>query len=160
VALMKNATSEGHLQTTNDWSYISDRLSGENWFPTGDSCGFADPILSAGMTLAHASGREVANMILEIGRDPSIEGWRESAYDEVHRRRIRQHIRFADYWYGANAQFSDLVAFCSEIAKDSGLDLEPDQAFQWLGTGGFANDDIGQASVGAYNLSAVKKITA
>jgi flavin-dependent dehydrogenase len=156
--LTRNAQSEGKLQTTNDWSYIADRLAGDNWFLTGDACGFADPILAAGMTLAHASAREVAYTILEIERDDHDAQWLKQAYSDAHRRRIRQHIRFADYWYTANGQFRDLVAYTSEIAKDSGLDLAPDKAFQWLGTGGFANDDLGQASVGAYSIGAVKQI--
>ncbi len=157
-ALLTRAVSEGALQTTNDWSYVADRLTGDNWFLAGDACGFADPILSAGCTLAHASGREVAYTILEMDRGELDPSWMKASYNELHRRRIRQHIRFADYWYTANGQFTDLVAYCSEIAKDSGLDLDPDQAFQWLGTGGFANDDIGQPVAGGYTLSAVKRI--
>jgi hypothetical protein len=85
--------------------------------------------------------------------------WLRQSYTELHTKRIRQHIRFADYWYSANAQFSDLKEFTAEIAKDAGLDLDPDKAFQWLGTGGFANDDLGVASIGTFELTAIKQIT-
>ena len=157
--LMRGATSEGKLATTNDWSFVADRVAGENWFLSGDSCGFADPILAAGMTLAHAAGRDVAYTILELERGAADGDWLRRSYDETHRRRIRQHIRFADYWYSANGQFTDLKAFTAEIARDAGLDLDPDAAFQWLGTGGFANDALQSVSIGAYSLSAVKRIT-
>lgn len=156
--LMRNAESEGSLQTTNDWSFLAERMTGENWFLAGDSCGFADPILSAGMTLAHAGAREVAYTILALDSGEFDPAWLKETYNENHRRRINQHIRFADYWYGVNAQFTDLKEFTTEIAKDAGLDLSPDQAFQWLGTGGFVNDGNLQASIGTFSIAAVKQM--
>lgn len=155
---MEGATSEGKLQTTNDWSFLASRLTGENWYLVGDACGFADPILAAGMTLAHAGAREVAYCILEERRGELDPAWIREAYNDGHRRRILQHIRFADYWYSVNSQFSDLVAFTSEIARDAGLSLSPDEAFQWLGTGGFANDGTSTASVGTFSVAAVKQM--
>lgn len=156
--LMRGAKSEDKLSTTNDWSFVADRLVGQNWFLVGDSCGFADPILSAGMTLAHAGAREVAYTILDLENGATDGEWLRSNYDEIHRRRIRQHIRFADYWYSANAQFTDLKAFTAEIARDAGLDLDPDAAFQWLGTGGFVNDHFQAASIGTFSVAAVKQL--
>ena len=157
--LMCGATSEGKLSTTSDWSFVADRLVGGNWFLVGDACGFADPILAAGMTLAHAGARDVAYAILEIRRGCEDGEWLKSNYDEAGRRRIHQHIRFADYWYSANAQFTDLQAFTAEIARDAGLDLRPDEAFQWLGTGGFANDHFQGASIGTFSVAAVKQLS-
>lgn len=156
--LMRGATSEGKLQTTNDWSFVADRLAGENWFLAGDACGFADPILAAGMTLAHAGARDVAYTILELEKGAEDGAWLRENYDETGRRRIRQHIRFADYWYSANAQFTDLKEFTREIARDAGLDLDPDAAFQWLGTGGFVNDHFQGASIGTFSVAAVKQL--
>jgi flavin-dependent dehydrogenase len=157
--LLKGAESENKLATTNDWSTLAERLVGENWFLAGDACGFADPILAAGMTLAHGGAREVAATILELERGDHAAGWLRKCYDEGHRKRIRQHIRFADYWYTHNAHFSELKEFTAKIAEDAGLTLTPDQAFQWLGTGGFANDDLGTPSIGAYSVGAVKRLS-
>ena len=67
-ALIKNATCEGTLYTTKDWSFIAKRTYGENWFLVGESAGFADPILSAGLTLTHTGARELAYIILAIDR--------------------------------------------------------------------------------------------
>lgn len=42
--LLKNAHSEGKLQTTRDWSFLARRQAGANWFLIGECAGFADPI--------------------------------------------------------------------------------------------------------------------
>jgi len=52
--LIERAERENNLSTTKDWSFISNRLAGQNWFLAGESAGFADPILAAGMALTHA----------------------------------------------------------------------------------------------------------
>ena len=116
-------------------------MAGSNWLLVGEAAGFADPILSAGMTLAHAGAREAAFLILEAERGGNVP-WMAENYTRRNDRRIRQHIRFADYWYRANANFTDLKDYTSEIARDAGLELNGDQAFQWLGTGGFIEEDM------------------
>jgi flavin-dependent dehydrogenase len=141
ATLMKNATSEGNLSTTRDWSFLASRTVGENWFLVGESAGFADPILAAGMTMAHAAGREAAYTILELDRGQHPKAWLREQFDRKQRGRILNHIRFADYWYTANAQFGDLKEFTSTLARDSGLDLDPERAWAWLGQGGFINED-------------------
>ena len=157
--LLSQATPEGKLATTRDWSFLADRLVGENWFLCGESAGFADPILSAGMTLAHMGARDVAYTILALDRKDFEPHWLRSRYEEGQREKIRQHIRFADFWYSANGQFSDLKDHSKEIAKDIGLDLTPDEAWQWLGTGGFVSHEMVGASFGGYSLRAAKKIS-
>jgi flavin-dependent dehydrogenase len=154
--LIQNATCEGKLATTKDWSFLSERLAGKNWFLAGESAGFADPILAAGMTLAHASARDAAYSIIAIDERAYEPEWTREYYDQSNRRRIGQHIRFADFWYTVNGQFTDLVDFTSKIAADAGLDLEPKKAWQWLGTGGFIDHAEGIAGIGAYNLVSVK----
>jgi len=158
--LVKNATREGRLQATKDWSYIADKLCGDNWFLIGDACGFADPILSAGMSLAHMSGRRVAFSILELLGGSEDPEWIKEQYSLIHRRNIRNHIRFADYWYSVNSKFIGLKEYCSEIARDAGLTLDADDAFRWLGTGGFAEEISGVPFAGSYRISAMKDFTA
>ena len=157
--LVKNATREGKLQATKDWSYISDRLCGENWFLAGDACGFADPILSAGMSLAHMSGRRVAFSILELLEESADAVWIKEQFNDIQRKNVGNHIRFADYWYSVNSKLTDLREYCSQIAKDAGLTLEADDAFRWLGTGGFADEISGVPFAGSYRVGAVKDFT-
>ncbi|RYG48023.1 NAD(P)/FAD-dependent oxidoreductase [bacterium] len=140
-ALMRNAVPEEKLATTRDWSFLASRTVGENWFLVGESAGFADPILAAGMTMAHAAGREAAYTILEMDRREHKDEWLREQFDRKQRGRILNHIRFADYWYTANSQFEDLKEFTAELARDSGLHLDPDKAWAWLGQGGFINED-------------------
>jgi flavin-dependent dehydrogenase len=158
--LLEPATRERVLKADSDWSYIADRLVGENWFLAGDSSGFADPILSAGITLAMTGARKVAYSLSELIAGVLDPNWVKSEYDRVQRSNIREHIRFADFWYSVNAKFTDLKDYCAEIARDAGLNLNADDAFRWLGTGGFAGDAGGYESPAAatFRLSTVKSM--
>lgn len=156
--LMEKATCENKLSTTKDWSFVAKRLAGENWFLAGESAGFADPILAAGMTLAHMGARDVAYAILAAERrDYEIE-WLRDWYDRSNRQKIGQHIRFADFWYSANSCFADLKDHTKAIAKDAGLELTSDEAWQWLGTGGFVDADELGAGLGGFNVGAVRAL--
>jgi flavin-dependent dehydrogenase len=158
--LTKNATSENSLTTTKDWSFIASRLVGDNWFLAGECAGFADPILAAGMTLAHKGARDVAYTIIELERGDFEDNWLKQRYCNSHRRHIRQHITFADFWYTQNGLFSDLKDFTKELAGDAGLEMTSDEAWRWFGTGGFIDHDTAGADVGGYALYAAKNITA
>ncbi len=153
---MTNAVSEGKTYTTKDWSFLSDRQSGENWFLVGEACGFADPILSAGLTITHAAAREVAFSILEAdrGADPM---WLREVYDRRQTSRVTNHIRFADYWYTANEQFKDLKEHTQKIAQANGLDYEPDKAWAWIAQGGFIDEEL-TAGIGGFGLPVVKEL--
>jgi flavin-dependent dehydrogenase len=157
-SLVCGAGRESKVQTTKDWSFTATRLTGENWFLAGESAGFADPILAAGMTLAHAQAREVAYSILSIRRKEQDATWLKERYDTINRGRIRQHIRFADFWYSANTHFTELKEYCRTIASDAGLDLQADKAFQWLGQGGFVYDQADYPSIGTFPLGTVKHL--
>jgi len=158
--LIANATSTGKIETTKDWSFLADKTVGENWFLVGETAGFADPILSAGMTLAHTGARELAYTILELEQEQQkYDGnWLKSQYDHNQRSRVEQHIRFADYWYAANGQFTDLQEHSREIARDAGLNLSPEKAFRWLAQGGFTNDIVGQAVIAGFDLGCMKQV--
>jgi len=155
-SLLETATAEPEITATKDWNFISKRLVGENWFLAGDSCGFADPILSAGMTLAHTSARKVAFTLLELFRGKRDPMWLKKEYEDGHRGQIRHHMQFADFWYSSNGQFTDLKDYCQEIAKEAGLNLDPATAFQWLATGGFTIDEPGVAAALTYRVSGLK----
>jgi len=66
--LIAAASRTGNVQATKDWSFVADRVCGENWFLVGESAGFADPILAAGLTLTQTSAREAAYSILAMHR--------------------------------------------------------------------------------------------
>ncbi len=160
-SLITNAKPEGKFATTKDWSFVAERMAGPNWYLVGECLGFADPILAAGLTLTHTSAREAAFSILENWRDDSPPGhhqWLTEEYERRNRRRVLQHIRFADYWYTANENFSELKEYTREIARDAGLELDADKAFQWLGTGGFIEEDMGIGGIGSVGLAGLHQI--
>lgn len=152
------AKRRGHLEATNDWSYVVDRTWGENWFLVGEVAGFADPILSAGVTLTQSGGRELAYTIVELERGELERRWLLDRYDDLQKRRVRQHMRFAEFWYSANGLFEAVRENCSMIAKDSGLRLNADDAFRWLSFGGLDDDIPGQVGVGGLDLAGVRQV--
>ncbi len=158
AALLEGATCRGPLMTTKDWSFVASRGYGENWYLVGEALGFADPILSAGLTLTHTGARELAYTILAIERGEHDAEWLKHNYEDAQQKRVRQHIRFADFWYAANGQFTDLQENCAKIAAEAGLTLSSREAWRWLAQGGFANDVVGQAGIGGYDLSAAKQL--
>lgn len=156
--LLRCAKARGQVETCRDWSHLADRTVGENWFLCGEAAGFADPILSAGMTLAHHSARDAAYTILELRRDEHDPAWLRQRYDDKTRGTIRQHIRFAQYWYAANSCFTDLKEHCVGIARDAGLQLSPQEAWAWLSQGGFAAESETTASAGSFDPAMAKKL--
>ncbi|HEY2799223.1 MAG TPA: NAD(P)/FAD-dependent oxidoreductase [Chthoniobacterales bacterium] len=156
--LLRPAKAEGRITTCRDWSHLADRVMGENWFLCGEAAGFADPILSAGMTLAHESGRDAAYTILELRRGEHEPAWLRQRYEERQRGTIRQHIQFAQYWYATNSCFTDLKEHCAGIASDAGLHLAPDDAWDWLGRGGFATESNTIAMAGTFDPGSAKKL--
>jgi flavin-dependent dehydrogenase len=154
--LMAGATSEGKLSSTKDWSFIADRLHGENWYLVGESAGFADPILAAGMTLAHVGARELAYALLAMMKGTHEEAWLKEWYETINKKRIGQHIRFADFWYSSNKHFDQLKEYTAEIAAEAGLEVSPDEGFRWLAAGGFVSDSLAAPAVGSYQIGSAK----
>ena len=159
AGLIANATCRGQLQTTKDWSFVAEKTFGENWFLVGEAAGFADPILSAGLTLTHTGARELAYTILALDEGEHEPQWLVDHYDRTQRKRVGQHIRFADFWYAANGQLTDLQEHCRQIAEDGGLRLSPQAAWRWIAQGGFSNDVIGQVGIGGFDVATAKQVT-
>jgi hypothetical protein len=110
------------------------------------------------LTLTQTGAREAAFTILELfGGNPERD-WLLNSYEDTQTKRIRQHIRFADFWYSANGIFTDLQEYTREIAREAGLELNAASAFRWLGTGGFAFDDPGQVGIGGLDLAGAKQV--
>ena len=155
--LLRNATRDGKTHATKDWSFLVDRMSGENWFLVGESGGFADPILSAGMTLTQVGARELAHVLAELLDSPREERWLKESFGDTQRKRIAQHIKFADFWYASNGIFTELQDYTREIARDAGMDLSSADAFRWLATGGFTTDLPGQVGIGGLDLAGARQ---
>jgi len=156
--LTEGAHRRGDVQTCKDWSQLADRLAGPNWLLSGEVAGFADPILAAGMSLAHSSARDAAYTILELMHDEIDPDWLRERYQKRNRQNIEQHIRFAQYWYSANGCFSDLQEHCQSIAKEAGLKLSPKGAWRWLSQGGFTTEQLGVPTFGSFDVSTTRQL--
>ena len=71
--------------------------------------------------------------------------------------RVRNHIRFADYWYTANEQMTDLKEYTQQIAKENGLELSPEKAWDWLAQGGFIREDL-TTGTGSFSVQAIRAL--
>jgi len=156
--LLTGAAYEGQLSTTKDWSFLASRIYGANWFLAGESAGFADPILSAGMTITQACARELAFTILELERGEHDPVWLLDEYQRLQSNRVRSHIKFADFWYTSNGQFEDLKEYTRQIAKWNGLDLSPNDAWTWLARGGFIDDDFAPG-FGTFHIQGIRELS-
>jgi hypothetical protein len=79
-------------------------------------------------------------------------------YSQRQSQRVRQHIQFANFWYTANAHFTDLMEYTSEIAKGAGLAMDAKSAWQWLGTGGFVSLDTAGAGLAGHSLEHIRNL--
>ncbi len=159
-ALTANAKPDGHVKATKDWSFLAKQMVGKNWFLVGESSGFADPILSAGITMTMMSAKECAYTISEIERGEHEVDWMKQVFGDRQAQRVNQHIRFANFWYSGNGHFSDLVDYTAEIAKEAGFKTDPKSAWQWLGTGGFVSLETAGAGLAGHSIEQIKNIQA
>jgi flavin-dependent dehydrogenase len=157
-ALIADAKPDGQVKATKDWSFLAKRMVGENWYLVGEAAGFADPILAAGITMTMMGAKECAHTILEAERGKGDLAWMKAAFQERQEKRVRQHVQFANFWYSSNAHFSDLMEYTSEIAKEAGLKLDANAAWQWLGTGGFVSLDTAGAGLAGHSLEHIKNL--
>ena len=157
ASLLTHAKGHEKIESTTDWSFLAERACGKNWTLTGETMGFADPVLAAGLTLTHYAARHCAYALLEQFRGEHDRDWLWEQYEKIQVKRVLQHMRFAEYWYSANGCFEDLREFCQEIASDAGLNLSPAKAFQWLSNGGL-DDFPGEAVLGGFNVPGIKQV--
>ncbi len=158
AALIANAKGDGMVKATKDWSFTAKRMAGENWFLVGEAAGFADPILSAGITMTMVGAKECAYTIAELERGELDREWIKDVFQSRQANRIVQHIRFANFWYAGNGHFSDLVEYTSEIAKEAGFNMNAQSAWQWLGTGGFVSLETAGAGLAGHTIEQIKNI--
>jgi len=158
AALISDATPSGKIRATKDWSFLAKSMVGKNWYLAGESAGFADPILAAGISLTMVGALECAYTIVECERGELPADWLKGHYEKRQTQRLEQHIKFANFWYSANAHFTDLMEYTTEIARDAGLDMDAKAAWQWLGTGGFVSLETAGAGLAGHSLEQIANL--
>jgi flavin-dependent dehydrogenase len=158
AALLKKAQPTGKVQATKDWSFCASQMVGDNWFLVGESAGFADPILAAGLSMTMIGAKECAYTILELEKGKLEADWLKTAFATRQNQRITQHIKFANFWYTANGYFTDLMDYTAEIAREAGLSMNAESAWQWLGTGGFISLETAGAGLAGHSVEQIKNL--
>ncbi len=83
---LANATREGPLRTTRDFSYKATKAAGDGWVLVGDAVGFIDPVYSSGVFLALKSGELAADAVVAGLATGDLSGERlgawKAGYDE------------------------------------------------------------------------------
>ena len=67
---MKDAELVSEVTATGNFSYTSDHMVGNGYILIGDAFAFVDPVFSSGVLLAMTSGKESANVVDMILREP------------------------------------------------------------------------------------------
>ena len=67
---MKDAELVSEVSATGNFSYKSDHMVGNGYILIGDAFAFVDPVFSSGVLLAMTSGKESANVVDMILREP------------------------------------------------------------------------------------------
>jgi len=158
AALISGANPRGTIKATKDWSFVATRATGKNWMLAGETVGFADPILAAGISITMVGALECAYTLVELDRGALDSDWLKTNYERRQIQRVRQHIKFANFWYSANAHFTDLMEYTSEIARDAGLHMDAKAAWQWLGTGGFVSLETAGAGLAGHSLEQIANL--
>ena len=85
-----------------DWSYVSDRVSGDGFVLVGDAACFVDPLFSSGVHLALTSGVLAAAFVVSALRDPSMREAAGQVYQELYYTQYRHFHTLARLFYASN----------------------------------------------------------
>lgn len=122
-----------------DWSYASSQLSGPGWAMVGDAAGFADPILSSGVMLAHELGQKAAYTLVSAFSASSDEQvssyWR--FFEETYQTYLQSYREMASFWYSNNFSFENWFwqARRTLARHGSEISLTDREAFNRLASG-------------------------
>ena len=101
--LMRNRIGDGQrvsqVYTAADFSYRSERLTGNRWLLAGDAAGFIDPVFSSGVFLAVLAGEQAADVLHEVLDHPQKARRLFRHYERLVNRAMDVYLRFVESWY-------------------------------------------------------------
>ncbi len=102
--LVRNRIGAGRrvsqVYTAADFSYRSERLTGDRWLLAGDAAGFIDPVFSSGVFLAVLAGEQAADVLHEVLDHPKRARRLFRHYERLVNRAMDVYLRFVESWYG------------------------------------------------------------
>ncbi|HVU67172.1 MAG TPA: tryptophan 7-halogenase, partial [Ktedonobacteraceae bacterium] len=144
-----------------DWSYTSRQISGPGWAMVGDAAGFADPILSSGVMLAHELGQKAAYTLVSTfsaTSDQQISAYWQF-YEETYRTYLRAYRDMASFWYSNNFSFENWFWQARRTLAQSGseFNLSEREAFNRLSSG-YATRAESLSLFGSYPLHEARQL--
>lgn len=96
---MREARLVSKVYAGGDYSYRSERLSGDRWLLAGDAAGFIDPIFSSGVFLALLGGERAADALDAALTDGRVAKREFAAYSKELRSVMKLYLGFVNGWY-------------------------------------------------------------
>jgi flavin-dependent dehydrogenase len=116
--LVRNRIGAGRrvsqVYTAADFSYRSERLTGDRWLLAGDAAGFIDPVFSSGVFLAVLAGEQAADVLDEVLDYPKRARRLFRHYERLVNRAMDVYLRFVESWY-AGKEFIEVFLTPTEL---------------------------------------------
>jgi flavin-dependent dehydrogenase len=116
--LVRNRIGAGRrvsqVYTAADFSYRSERLTGDRWLLAGDAAGFIDPVFSSGVFLAVLAGEQAADVLDEVLDHPKRARRLFRHYERLVNRAMDVYLRFVESWY-AGKEFIEVFLTPTEL---------------------------------------------
>ena len=101
--LVRNRIGDGRrvsqVYTAADFSYRSQKLTGDRWLLAGDAAGFIDPVFSSGVFLAVLAGEQAADILHEVLDHPKRARRLFRHHERLVNRAMDVYLRFVESWY-------------------------------------------------------------
>ena len=101
--LVRNRVGDGRrvsqVYTAADFSYRSQKLTGDRWLLAGDAAGFIDPVFSSGVFLAVLAGEHAADVLHDVLDHPKRARRLFRHYERLVNRAMDVYLRFVESWY-------------------------------------------------------------
>ena len=118
--LVRNRIGAGRrvsqVYTAADFSYRSERLTGDRWLLAGDAAGFIDPVFSSGVFLAVLAGEQAADVLHEVLDYPKRARRLFRHYERLVNRAMDVYLRFVESWYGGK-EFIEVFLTPTELLQ-------------------------------------------
>lgn len=118
--LVRNRIGDGRrvsqVYTAADFSYRSERLTGDRWLLAGDAAGFIDPVFSSGVFLAVLAGEQAADVLHEVLDHPKRARRLFRHYERLVNRAMDVYLRFVESWY-AGKEFIEVFLTPTDLLQ-------------------------------------------
>jgi flavin-dependent dehydrogenase len=118
--LVRNRIGDGRrvsqVYTAADFSYRSEKLTGDRWLLAGDAAGFIDPVFSSGVFLAVLAGEQAADVLHEVLDHPKRARRLFRHYERLVNRAMDVYLRFVESWY-AGKEFIEVFLTPTDLLQ-------------------------------------------